>query len=120
VVAHLAAPVQEKAPPRNPDALTRFEIQARPELRSALDAVRTLRPAFLRTRPTGSIQNQAPIVVYVDGVRRGGPETLAGIPAPVVGEIRYLKGNDATTRFGMGHENGAILVTTGQALPPGS
>jgi hypothetical protein len=48
--------------------------------------------------------------VYVDGVRYGDCEALKTIQAIDVGELRYLNGIDATTRFGTGNGSGAILV----------
>ena len=80
----------------------------------ALQAIRTLRPSMLRGR-TGTRNDQsgaADIVVYVDGIRAGGPQTLESVAAITVTEIRFLNASDATTRFGTGHPMGAILVST--------
>lgn len=100
--------------------ITALDIQANEGLRTALDAVRALRPQFLRTRPSGSVRSQqpVPIVVYVNGARRGGVEVLDQIQARAVVEIYWLSGNDATTRFGINHESGAILVTEGAVYRP--
>ena len=107
-------------PDYDPHRITSLDIQANEGLRTALDAVRTLRPQFLRTRPSGSMRNQepVPIVVYVNGTRRGGIEALSQIQARAVVEIRWLSGNDATTRFGTNHESGALLVTEGAVYRP--
>lgn len=80
----------------------------------ALQAIRILRPSMLRGR-TGSGNDQsgtADMVVYVDGVRLGGPQQLVSVAAMNVKEIRWLSASDATTRFGTGHPFGAILVQT--------
>ena len=58
--------------------------------------------------PTGA----ADIVVYQDGVKTGGPNSLEFVPTISVREIRYISAADATIRFGTGHPMGAILVTT--------
>lgn len=81
---------------------------------TAYDAVRLLRPSFLRGRGARSMNaggGSGP-VLYVDGVYRGDPREMEQIPAANVLEIRYLDSTDATMRFGTGHTDGAILVTT--------
>ena len=103
-----------KSYPRN--VITREEIQDRaPDAKSAYDVVQRLRPSFLRVRPSGSVQSQTPVPirVYVDGSSRAGVYALRDILSIAVIEIIYLDGNDATTRYGTGHENGAIVVRTG-------
>lgn len=80
----------------------------------ALQAVRLLRPAMLRGR-SGSGNDQsgsADIVVYLDGVKSGGPQSLDQVTAISIREIRFLNAADATTRYGTGHPMGAILVST--------
>jgi hypothetical protein len=86
------------------------------DAKTAYDIVRRLRPQFLQSRGSGSIQNRnkVPIKVFVDGGFRGGVAVLNEIVAHSVIEITYLNGSDATTRFGTGYESGAILVTTGR------
>jgi len=105
---------EKKNYPRN--LITREEILDRaPDAKTAYDVVQRLRPQFLRTRPSGSAQSQAPvpIKVYVDGVPRAGVLALREIQSNNVVEIAYLNGNDATMEFGREHENGAIKVKTG-------
>lgn len=79
---------------------------------TAYEAVRQLRPQFLRsTRGPG---DSAPrVVVYVDGVRRGGVEELKRVPASLVLEIRFLTASEATTLYGTGHGGGALEIRTG-------
>jgi hypothetical protein len=81
---------------------------------TAFEIVERLRPAFLRSRGQTSLMTDAAqfAVVYVDGIRQGGPEALHRVAAQDVGEIRYLRARDATTRYGTGHPAGAIEVTT--------
>jgi hypothetical protein len=105
---------EKKNYPRN--VITREEIQDRaPDAKTAFDVIQRLRPQFLRTRPTGSVQSQAtvPIKVYVDGSARAGVLALREVLSLSVVEIVYLNGNDATMEFGREHENGAIKVKTG-------
>jgi hypothetical protein len=81
---------------------------------TAYDAVRQLRPEWLRRRGRSSIQTPRAevLVVYLDGVRFGGPEALRTLTIGGIREIRYLDANDATTRFGTGHAGGALLIQT--------
>ena len=98
------------------EIITREEIQDRaPDAKTAYDVIQRLRPQFLRTRASGSVTSQGtvPIKVYVDGASRGTVIVLRDIQATAVISIFYLDGNDATTRYGTNHENGAIIVKTG-------
>jgi hypothetical protein len=74
--------------------------------------VERLRPQWLRGRGSTSLRDPRPLppVVYVEGVREGGPEALRRLAAGVILSIDYLGAADATTRFGTGHTGGAILV----------
>ena len=81
---------------------------------TAYDAVVRLRPSWLRSRGPISVQQPGAgqVVAYLDGVRVGGADALARIPVSNIVQIEYLSGYDATTRFGVGHDGGAILVRT--------
>jgi hypothetical protein len=77
--------------------------------RTALEAIKRLRPQMLQGRGVRETQE---IAIYVDGTRTEGTRAdLEQIPASQVKEIRYLNGQDATQRFGANHGAGAILVT---------
>lgn len=80
---------------------------------TAYEVVERLRPVFLRGRGQTTLAGdpQYP-VVYVDGMRQGGPEALRRVPSQDVNMIRYVSARDATTRYGTGHSAGAIEVTT--------
>jgi hypothetical protein len=99
--------------PAQRDVLMSEEIQ-RTSAVTAYDAVRQLRPQWLRRRGRSSIQNATAevLVVYLDGARFGGPDMLRSIAVGSVLEIRHLAASDATTRFGTGHAGGALLVRT--------
>lgn len=99
------------SPPPTWRVLSADEIATMPA-RTAYDAVRLLRPQFLRwTR--GPQDSAHRLQVYVDGVRRGGVEELDGLPASLVLEIRFLSAPEATSFYGMGHPLGALAVRTG-------
>jgi hypothetical protein len=79
----------------------------------AHEALGRLRPEFLRPRgkPSGDLEGAAPIV-YVNGVRQGGPEMLRSVPVDAIREIRYLSGSAAASRFGKYDPAGVIAVET--------
>lgn len=93
--------------------ITRAQVEASGE-GDALAVVRHLRPEFLTYRGPTTVHGEAPAmpVVYVDGMPFGTIQSLAGIPAEEVEEIRLLRSWDAVTRYGRDKEGGVILVTT--------
>jgi hypothetical protein len=100
-------------PPRNRNLITADEI-AKSNASNAYEAVERLRPAFLQTRGSQSIQNTAPPtpMIYVDGMRYGSLQSLQTLPAISIIKIEYMNALDATQRFGIGNDGGAIVVTT--------
>jgi len=119
-----APPTPSGRPPRahlSPQEISRKEIDAeRIRFTTAYDLVRTLRPGMLATRGISTqaqslrVPRQARhgIRVYVDDLDFGGVESLTSISAESVLEVHALSALDATTRFGTGHAEGAIIVTT--------
>lgn len=102
-----------KAAPRNRNLITADEIAAA-NAATAYDVVKRLRPEFLRTRgvtPAHGMQAPSP-VVYVDGSLYGPLSTLSSITASSIHSIEYLNAMDATQRFGINHDAGAIMVVT--------
>lgn len=91
-------------------AITRSEIESVPG-NTALDAVRRLRPQFLRARRS-EVGREALVLpsVYVDGVRLGDLRLLETIHLRSVLEIQYYSPNEAHMRWGVGHEGGVIHV----------
>jgi hypothetical protein len=73
----------------------------------AYSLIAALRPHWLGSRsPVVSVR------VYRDGLLAGGTDELRHVDLASVERIEWLSGLDATTRFGMGHGDGAILVST--------
>lgn len=88
-----------------------------------LEVVRRLRPKWLSTRnfaasPSGGALNAQDVQVYLDNIHQGGAASLTRINVDLIGEMRYLTGSEASARFGLNHQNGAILVTTRGKLRP--
>jgi hypothetical protein len=77
------------------------------------EAVRTLRPNWLRNSPTTiRPEGEGTVIVYQDRVRLGGPESLRQINPTQVKEVRYYGPSEAEARFGPGHLHGAIEITS--------
>mgnify|MGYP002760590530 FL=1 len=94
----------------DPNEITREEIQRVEQVSSAYSVVQRLRPNWLRKRGPSSINNPSDIVVYVEGSRYGPPPSLRQVDPLNVASMRFLTDDQATTRYGTGHDNGAILV----------
>lgn len=79
---------------------------------NAYDAIQSLRSVWL-TRKRGE-QSFGPtdVVVYYNNARMGGSESLRQISMGPVTWIRYFDARAAQYRFGSGHTQGAILVST--------
>jgi hypothetical protein len=107
-------------PRGNSNLITEAEI-ASTGLQSIYEVVERLRPNMLRTRGqmgrvTGasggdSGAGMSTIKVYQNGSPIGDISMLRNILASSVKQVQYLSPSDATTRFGTGHDAGAILVT---------
>jgi len=102
-----------RAAPQNRNLITADEI-AKSNASNAYEAVERLRPSFFQTRGSQSIQNTAPPtpMIYVDGMRYGTVQSLMSLPTISIISIQYMNALDATQRFGIGNDGGAILVTT--------
>jgi hypothetical protein len=92
---------------------------------SAYTIVQRFRPAWLRARTQGSISDPQVCSgavctagepsfarVIVDGLVFGDIDSLQRISGAQIESIEYMSALDATTRFGMGYDGGAIIVGT--------
>ena len=104
---------------RDPDRITQADIKAQAtSFGTAFDIIRRLEPHWLRkrgataTRPGQREQEMTgDIVIYLDDVRLGGPETLHSVRAETIYDIEFLDAARAV-RLGTGHQHGAILIRT--------
>jgi hypothetical protein len=82
---------------------------------TAYEAVEKLRPAFLHSHGTDLSRSDTGLPdVYLGVARYGDVNSLRNIPATEVLEIRFYKGAEAATKFGMQNPtgiNGVIEVT---------
>jgi hypothetical protein len=73
--------------------------------------VQSLRPQWLVTHGQTSFR-RLELKVYLDGSLMGGPETLRQISTRSISSIRYLTGLEASGRWGLDHDQGAIVIST--------
>lgn len=98
----------ENAPRRDRNVITQEEIDAS-KMTDAYNVVRSLRPGWLLPKTVGS--GRQSVQVYIEGNKAGGTTALQQYAVNQIREIRFLNGDDATTRFGTGNGAGAILVS---------
>ena len=82
--------------------ITQEEIQAT-SVNDAMEAISLLRPQWMRGRSSGA-------TIVIDG-QRSTRDRLATIPISSIVRISFMSAADATTRFGTGFFDGAIVVT---------
>jgi hypothetical protein len=95
------------------DVITYSELEAA-NVSTAAEAIQRLRPQFLRPKGSRSLgqESSAYPVLYVDASRVEELNALHAISIRTVQEIRYYSPAEATSRWGTGHEYGAILVVS--------
>ena len=101
------------APRRDPNRITRQQLESRP-FGNLYEVVETLRANWLVTRGATSINTPTQIWVYLDGTRLGGLGSLRTLQPATVESLERIDALNATTRWGIGHGQGVILVTSSQ------
>jgi hypothetical protein len=76
------------------------------------DALRTIRPNFLRTRtPAQGASAEVPVKVYVGGMQMiDGMDHLRQLTTRTVQEVEFLEPHQANVRFGGNNSGGALLI----------
>lgn len=76
------------------------------------DAIRRLRPAFLKSHGGQGVMSGMPeLQLYVGSVRMQDLDQLHTILSRTVKEVRFLEPQQANARFGGNNAGGAIVVT---------
>ena len=96
---------------RDRDVLTRDEM-LKDNFVTVYDAVTALRSNWLNVRPNTLTSNQEDVVVYYDVTRLGGPAELRNIAVRDIQYVQHLDPVSATQRYGVGHSQGVIFVST--------
>lgn len=98
----------------DPDIILREEILDS-NARSAYDLVRSVRPQWLQTRGITTVRQLAGedgIQVYMDNARMGNVAAMRSVTLGSVEYLQFFTAPEATQRWGGGHLNGAILIST--------
>jgi len=74
--------------------------------------VENLRPLWLQVRGGRPGGGGTGVAVYLDRSRIGEDDALRGIHSDNVESLQFLSSQTASSRLGMGHANGAILITS--------
>jgi len=99
------------SPRPNRDVLTQQEMLAGHFI-TVGDAVSALRSNWLNVHPNTLTTTQEDVVIYYDSNRLGGPGELGNINVRDVRYVRHLDAVEATQRYGVGHSQGAIVVSS--------
>lgn len=76
--------------------------------------IRLNRPTWLRPRGTVTLGQETTVMVYLDRVRYGGPESLRQLTLDGAERIRFLSASLAQQEFGHDHPHGVIQVISRQ------
>lgn len=111
-------PGQGSSPRQRRDLLTQEQI-AETNQTDAYRVVESLRANWLLERGGDSlIGPPTKVQVYLDDTRMGGVEALRSINTAIVNYIQYFDGTAASARWGLGHGQGVIYVSTQAARQP--
>ena len=111
-VAVACAPPVTSGVSRDANFITTEEIAAS-QAANVYDAIKNLRPLFLRSRGQTTFDPSIvqTAVVFVDGQKFGSVETLRTISVVQVTSVRFLTPSAATTKYGTGYTAGIIEVS---------
>ena len=93
----------------DPERLSQEEM-LREHFTNVYDAVASLRSAWLIVRGTDSFTKPSQVWVYYDETRLGGVDEMRAVIVNSVASVRHYNGVDATMRWGVGHNAGAIQI----------
>jgi hypothetical protein len=99
------------------EVLTAADINGK-GFNSVLDALQALRPHWLQTHGTDSFFTPSEVRVFLDGNELGGTDALSIVQLASIVYIQHYNGIDATSRWGVGHSQGVIYISTHPAEHP--
>jgi hypothetical protein len=100
-----------RAANQNPNLITREQLTEN-RFVNAYEAVQAMRGNWLQTHGTDSFSSPSEVLVYLDNVKLGGVNELRSILTTHIAFLRHFDGLEATSRWGVGHAAGVILVST--------
>jgi len=97
---------------RNLDLISRDEILAA-NRSTAYEVIEMVRPQWLQQRSVQSVNRQGGgILIYMDVVRYGDIASLRTIDARDLYEMERYRATAASQRWGPGHSDGVIVIST--------
>ena len=106
------APAAAARAPRQDQQLITRDVIVGTEYTNLFDVVQALRSNWLRPKSAGDFGKADVLQVYLDNQRVGGMEELRNIAPLSVLSVRYFDPIQASARWGLGHNGGAIYVLT--------
>lgn len=103
----------------NSSTITRAEMDATPA-RDVYDLVQRLRPRWLVSRGSRSLNLETQVLVFLNSNRLGGVESLRQLETTGITSLEYMDAVTATSMLsgiGSDHVSGAIIVHTGAPRP---
>lgn len=96
------------------DLIAFEELEAQGEYSNLYDVIQVLRPRWLRPQggPDTFSQRTGQVQVHMDGNWMGDVGVLRGLSPAGVTSISWMKPLDASSRYGLDHSHGAIIVST--------
>ena len=106
------APAAAVRAPRQDQQLITRDVIVGTEYTNLFDVIQALRSNWLRPKSAGDLGKADVLQVYLDNQRVGGMEELRNIAPLSVLSVRYFDPIQASARWGLGHNAGAIYVLT--------
>ena len=104
----LEAPAEESS--SNDNVLTGEQL-AETQQTTVFDALRRLRPQWLRARGAARVSGNLTVSVFMGRQRMGNVDFLRTLDPQAVRELRFYTASEATTMFGIDNEGGVIAIT---------
>ncbi len=104
----LEAPTEESS--SNDNVLTGEQLRDTHQT-TVFDALRRLRPQWLRARGAARVSGNLTVSVFMGRQRMGNVDFLRTLDPQAVRELRLYTASDATTMFGIDNEGGVIAIT---------
>ena len=96
------------------DLITYEELQEQGQYSNLYDVIEVLRPRWLQPQggPDTFTGQQGQVQVHMDGNWLGDVDVLRGLSASGVTSINWIRPLDASSRYGLDHSHGAIVIST--------
>lgn len=96
------------------DLITHEELQDQGQFANLYEVVEVLRPRWLRPQggPDTFSGESGQVQVHMDGNWLGDVDVLRSLSPAGVTSMRWLRPLDASSRYGLDHSHGAIIIST--------